>query len=263
MKDKRFNFFMKCVNKIITDKNASILVCGGGKGEKTVFQSLGFTNVTISNIDDRINENEYEPYKWKYSNAEDLPFENSSFDYTVIKAAIHHASSPHKVLTELYRVSKIGVLASEARDSITMRFLEKFNLTQTYECSSVYCNNCKYGGVNNTEIPNFIYRWKEREIEKTIQSYAPYYQHKYVYMYGTDFPSTANYEKRNRIKLLFLNMTKIPYYIFSFIFRKQRNMFIFYIEKQNIQEKLFPWLIYDIDTNEIKFNKNWGDKKYK
>jgi hypothetical protein len=100
------------------------------------------------------------------------------------------------------------VLAFVSRDSFLMRFLEKFNLTQVYEHAAVNYNNGKYCGRNNTEIPNFVYRWTEREIEKIIQTYAPYYKHRIKYRYGTAFPSTLELESQRQSKTLFSKVYK-------------------------------------------------------
>jgi len=81
-------------------------------------------------LDSRMTKDSYNPYVWKYENAESLSYPDESFDYVVIHAAIHHASSPHKVLTEMYRTAKIGVLAFESRDSVIMNYLERKELTQ-------------------------------------------------------------------------------------------------------------------------------------
>ena len=118
--DQREIFYLNCVCNLINDKSSSILVCGGGTLDKSIFEKAGFKNVTISNLDSRMNENEYNPFKWKYENAESLSFNSGSFDFVVIHAAIHHASSPHRVLTEMYRVARKGVLAFESRDSTIM-----------------------------------------------------------------------------------------------------------------------------------------------
>lgn len=254
---ERISFYKKVVNSYIKDKNASILICGAGTLDMSVFQQLGFTNVTISNLDTRMDENFYKPYKWGFENAESLSYGNSSFDYTVIHAAIHHASLPHKVLCEMYRVARIGVLGIENRDSITMRILERLNLTQMYEHAAVYFNNCKYGGLNNTEIPNFVYRWTEREIEKTIQTYAPIYEHFYSYAYGTAFPCTPKLESKGQIKIIFLKLLRPAYQVLVKLFPKQQNLFAFYIEKSNLNYKLFPWLMLD-ENGDIKFNKEWA-----
>ena len=84
----------------------------------------------------------------------------------------------------MYRVSRKGLLVFEARDSIVMRVMEKLQLVQVYEATAVHMNDCRFGGVNNTEIPNFIYRWTEREVEKTIQSYSPLYRDCFINRFG-------------------------------------------------------------------------------
>jgi SAM-dependent methyltransferase len=261
--NEREAFYQKIVSEQIKDRDASILVCGAGSLDKQIFANLGFSDVTLSNLDEKMDHGEYAPFKWKYENAEILSFNNSVFDYVVIHAAIHHASSPHKVLTEMYRVAKKGVLAFESRDSVIMRFLERNGLTQVYEYTAVYYNDCKYGGMNNTEIPNFVYRWTEREIEKTIQAYAPYFKHKFIYRYGTAFPCTPGLEAKGVNKTIFLKLMRPFYWLFAKIFVKQQNLFAFYIEKPIIQNSLLPWLIFDESERKIKFNKKWGDQKYR
>ncbi|HAT39080.1 class I SAM-dependent methyltransferase [Polynucleobacter necessarius] len=259
--EERVAFYERVVDSLIKPKTASILICGGGMLDRIVFDKLGFSKVTLSNLDTRIKPIDYEPFEWKYENAEALSFADNSFDYVVIHAAIHHASLPHKVLCEMYRVARIGVLGIENRDSVTLRIFERLSLTQMYEHAAVYFNDCQYGGLNNTDIPNFVYRWTERELEKTIQTYAPLFQHKYIYTYGTAFPCTPKLESRGRIKTIFLKVLRPAYQIFVKFFPKQQNLFAFYIDKSNPEQELFPWLIQDENGN-IRFNEKWGQQKY-
>ena len=237
IKGEREKFYSNVVEELIKSKTDTILICGAGSCDKCVFENLGYLDVTISNLDTRAKQEDYLPYKWSFQNAESLSFDDQSFDYVVIHAAIHHASNPHKVLTEMYRVAKKGVLAFESRDSLLMRYMEKFKLTQIYEHSAVYYNDCEYGGVNNTEIPNFVYRWTEREIEKTIQAYAPYCEHNYIYRYSMTFPSTTMLEKKSNYKILFLISLQPFYRLFVRIFKKQQNLFAFFIKKPNLSKK--------------------------
>jgi SAM-dependent methyltransferase len=256
--EERGDFYKKVVDELIPSKIDSVLVCGAGSLDKDVFENLGFENVTISNLDLRAKSEDFIPFKWSFQNAESLSFDDGSFDYVVIHAAIHHASVPHKVLTEMYRVAKKGVLAFESRDSLLMRFLEKFQLTQIYEHAAVYYNDCKYGGMNNTEIPNFVYRWTEREVEKTIQTYAPYYKHRIKYRYGSAFPCTPELEAKGKLKGNFLKFMQPFYWLFSKIFKKQQNLFAFFIEKSQALDVLFPWLTYNKKNGAIVFNVEWG-----
>jgi hypothetical protein len=163
----------------------------------------------------------------------------------------------------MYRTAKIGVLSIESRDNTIMKFLEKTGLAQTYEHAAVYYNDCNHGGVNNTEIPNYIYRWTEREIEKCIKAFAPYCNHKFIYKYGTAFPSTPELEKKGKLKLYLLKFAHPFYQTFAKIFPKQQNLFAFYIKKPKIPDNLFPWLTFDENKKVMEFNKEWGDMKYK
>lgn len=263
MLNSRDIFYKNNIEKFIINKNSSILICGGGILDKTLFEQSGYTNVIISNVDKRDNIDLFLPYQWKYENAENLSFNDNHFDYVVVHAAIHHSSSPHKMLTEMYRVAKKGLLAIESRDSFLMRLLEKLNVIQVYEHAAVYYNNCYFGGVNNTEIPNYIYRWTEREIEKTINSYNPFTQNKIFYEYGTSFPCTPQLEKKGYIKYLLLKLIQPVYFLFKLFFKKQQNMFAFYIEKANIPDNIHSWLKYNKENNIVTFNKDWANNKYK
>ena len=198
------------------------MICGGGFLDKQIFQKLKFSNVTITNVDEEKTSAEFLPYTWEFQNAQKLTYKDNSFDYVVIHAAIHHCSMPHNTLIELFRVAKKGILAFESRDSFVMKILERLNLTTTYEHGAVFYSDCMYGGVNNTEIPNYVYRWTEREIEKTINTYSPCYDHKFVYRYATAFPAMAVYEKRANLKMLFLKIMLPIYKIFIFFLKNSK-----------------------------------------
>lgn len=258
--NERVIFYGRVLSELIQDRKASILVCGGGSVDKKVLQESGFNKVTISNLHEKVDGNEYAPFKWKYENAESLSFEDESFDYVITHAAIHHASSPHRVLTEMYRVAKKGVLAFEARDSITMSILVKFRFADTYEQAAVYYNDCKSGGVNDSDIPNYIYRWTEREVEKTINSYAPHVRHRFCYRYGTALTGTNELEKKGSIKYILLKAVRPLHWLFTRLFPRQQNLFAFHIEKPTLPDALLPWLKWN--DGEIYFSKEWGEQKY-
>lgn len=261
--ETRSQFYKKIVKKEIISLDSSILICGGGDLDKSVFLDIGFKNVTISNLDTRVKIDDFLPYKWAFENAENLSFKDHAFDYVVIHAAVHHASRPHQVILEMYRVAKKGVLIFESRDSILMRLLEILQITQTYEHAAVHFNNGDFGGQNNTNIPNYVFRWTEREIEKLIQTFSPYYKHIIRYNYGSAFPCTPELEEKGQLKKLILHFLKPFYWIFSKIFVKQQNMFSILILKDIEFNNIFPWLKYNKKMKKITFNKNWSTKKYK
>jgi ubiquinone/menaquinone biosynthesis C-methylase UbiE len=261
MSDTRISFYKNTIDKWVTEKNISILVVGGGETDRGVLRSLGFTNVIISNLDFRLKGDEFAPYQWSLQKAEELSYEKDEFDFVVVHAALHHCESPHRALLEMYRVAKIAAIVFESRDSLLMKFLEKVNLTPSYEHVAVYYNDGKFGGVNNTEIPNYIYRWTEREIEKTVHTYAPYAKHNFQYKYGNDVPSSVGLQQKATIKQLLISIAKPFYQIFILLYPKQQNLFAFYIEKPKIPEDLHEWL--KVDGENIRFNYEWAQKVYK
>ena len=162
----------------------------------------------------------------------------------------------------MYRVAKKGVLVIEGNDSLIMRLACKIKFSEEFEVSSVKKDKEK-GGILDTGIPNYVYRWTEREIEKTIQSYDPICKHTYLYDYATAYPCTPQLELKNGLKVLVLSLLKPFYIIFSRVFYKQQNQFAFFVKKASNESELFPWLYSDRETNCIKFNKEWANKKYR
>ncbi len=166
----------------------SVLVTCGGDLDRDVFRTLGFENVTITNLDERLGEDAFAPFAWAHADAEALPFEDGSFDWTVVSAGLHHCRSPHRAVLELYRVARCGLLGLESRDSASMRLASRLRLVDDFEVTAVAAHDFAAGGVANTAIPNYVYRWTEREVEKTIASFAPHLQHRFLYLCELEIP---------------------------------------------------------------------------
>lgn len=247
------SLYSKVVQEFIEDKNASILVGAGDMKDKKIFEKLGYTNVVISNI---LNfEDNFSPYSFRQENAECFSFPDETFDYAIIHAGVHHTRLPHKTLTEMYRVAIKGVLIFEGHDSLLIRITQKLGLTQEYEVAEN--STC---GVNGTDVPNYIFRWTRREVEKTIKSYAPAFKHRFLYKHATRYPNGFDLSKSKRllIKLLY------PLFLLLVIlFPSQQNNFVIFIEKPSIQDSLLPWLTFDQSEKKIKYNKPWVDKYYR
>lgn len=253
--------YKNTIDKWIEDKHCSILVAAGGINDSEVFKALGFSNVMISNIDERMEGTEFQPFRWSYQDLEDLSFGDNSFDFAVVHAALHHCHSPHRALLNLYRIARRGVILFESRDSMLMRLMTRLGFTQTYEHAAVFYNACKYGGVRNSDIPNFVYRWTEREIEKTISSYAPYASHQFHYSYGYDVPRALEFVAGAGGKRVLVRILRIFYAMLVKAFPKQQNLFACYIEKPEINKTHFEWLRYE--AGKLVFNTEWAASYYK
>lgn len=147
-------------------QDTSILVVCGGGTDYNVLSALGFRNVTISNLDPRITADAYAPFAWASQNAENLTFADDQFDVTIVHSGLHHCYSPQRAIVEMLRVSRRGIIGFEPVDSLITRIGSLLGLGQAYENSSVFGHDCKYGGVANSPIPNFVYRFSEHELRK-------------------------------------------------------------------------------------------------
>lgn len=258
--DARLLFYKETIAQWIPDRAASVLVVAGGTNDRDVFMENGFTNVVISNIDERIRGDEFTPYQWSFQNAESLTYSDQSFDYVVTHAALHHCHSPHRGLLELYRVARRAAIAFEPCDNFLVRQMQRYGLAQIHEQAAVHYNDGKYGGVANTEIPNYIYRWTESEVEKTINSFAPMAGHRFRFRYGSDKPDAAM-RRKGFVKKAVVSVLVPGYAIFTKIFPKQQNLFAMMVEKPEIPRDLYPWLRMEGDT--VRFNYEWSKERFK
>jgi len=207
---RRLKFYEKIINKYLK-KKFNILVVGAGKTDVEIFKK--FKNVKFTNISKKTELN-------KIKNKilmQDLPYSDQKFDYVVTHASIHHSSKPHLAVLEMLRVAKIGVIFIESRDCLLTRLSCKIGLSEEYEFSAISNNT---GGVDDTGIPNFVYRWTEREVFKLLNSYNPLNEYKIYFDYDYDFKFLKN------------QLINIFLYIFFLLFRNQRNLMSVFIKKR-------------------------------
>ncbi len=257
----RLLFYSKVLSTWLPDRRTSVLVVAGGSNDRDTLRGLGFSAVTISNLDTRVAPEEISPYSWCRQDAESLSFADEAFDSVVVHAGLHHCHSPHRALLEMYRVARHRVVVVEPCDNFTVRTLHRFGLAQTYEHAAVCDNQCLHGGVANGPIPNFVYRWTEREVEKTISAFAPLARHRFSYAYGLDEPCGPLREK-GRLKHVAVRSLMPLFRVYAAIFPKQRNLFAFMVEKPELPRDLFPWLVLGSD-GAIGFNVEWGRARFK
>lgn len=178
-----------------------LVTCGGGVDHQTLM-SAGLKRVTISNVDKRLTGSEFAPFEWSFQDAEQLRFPDGSFDFVIAHSGLHHCRSPHRALLEMYRVARKGMLVFEPRDSALLRLGVKLGFGQEYEVAAVIANDSTAGGVENSQIPNYVYRWSKRDVEKAINSFAPETQHSFEYFHALRIPSTALSLQRKPLRLL-------------------------------------------------------------
>jgi len=210
-----------------------LAVCAGAE-ERDCFIRLGLGNVTISNLDERLIGDEFAPYSWSRQNAQSLSFADNAFDYAFVSDGLHHCSSPHAALLQMYRVAKKAIVVVESRDSAAVRLAERLGLAERYEVDAVIGNSFAFGGVNNTAVPNFVYRWTERELEKTILSFNPTGPHEFRFFYALNLP-----ERGPRAARALLRAAKPVAALAGRILRRQCNSFAMIAYKP---DGVWPWL---------------------
>ncbi|WP_440649191.1 methyltransferase domain-containing protein [Candidatus Pelagibacter sp. HIMB1521] len=210
---KRIKFYKDNIKKYIKNKNSKILVLGADTLDKDIFNELGYNNVVFSNYNKITNNKDYLNIMMQ-----DTGLDNNSFDYCVAHACVHHSSKPHNSILEMYRISSKGALIIEANDCLLTRLACKLNVAEEYELSAIKSNK-DHGGVDNTEIPNYVFRWTEREIEKLIKSFEPRYKHKINFNYSYDIKQFNNF------------FLKLIFSLFFKIFKKQQNLLSIFIKK--------------------------------
>lgn len=226
----------------VLERGMSVLVVAGGEADAEAFRGAGFEDVTISNIDGSAGPEAFAPYRWSYQDAERLDFEDGSFDVAVVSAGLHHCASPHAALLELYRVSRRGLLAIESRDSLLMRLASHLGIADDYELTAVVANGYAAGGVRNSAVPNYVYRWTEREIEKTIAANAPYARHRFRYFRELELPMSLFELRRNPLWRLAVRALAPAVAAAARVAPSQANLFAFLVLKPELPRDLYPWL---------------------
>lgn len=244
---ERSGFYGRTLGRLIErgvlDPGMRVLVAAGGTGDRDVFLSLGFRDVTITNVDESGAADAYAPFRWEPADAEALPYEDASFDWAVISAGLHHCRSPHRALLELYRVARRGVLALEARDSTLMRTAIRLGVVDEYELTAVAANDFSAGGVRNTAVPNYVYRWTEREVRKTIASAAPHARHEFLWFHELEVPlSIYEVGGGRRAVGTALRALQPAARLVARIAPGQANLFAFAVLKPELPDDLQPWL---------------------
>lgn len=227
---ERLGFYERVLTSLLAQgrvqRDSRVLVAAGGQVDRDAFEAAGFADVTITNVSPGPGE--------ELQDVENLTYADDSFDLAVISAGLHHCASPHRALLELYRVAGRGVLALEARDSALMRAAQRLGVVDEYELTAVADNGFASGGVRNTQVPNYVYRWTEREVEKTIQSAHPERRHSYLWFRELELPvSVLELSGKARWKI-----AAVPLRLVTRVLPKQANLFAFAVFRGELQ----PWM---------------------
>lgn len=232
----------KVVTRLVRDgtlrTDERILVVCGGSFDRDVLKNAGFKDVTIANLDTSY-EHDIQPFAWDRQDAEHLSYSDASFDVVIVHAGLHHCYSPHRGLLEMLRVARHGALVFEARDGLFLNIAKRLGFTSDYEIEAVSAGGYVDGGVANTPIPNFIYRWTENEVLKTVRSAEPRFEPAVRFFHGLRLPHQG-FSRIDRPFFRYALLVIAPIaHLAAMIFKRQGNEFGFWIEKSTVPH---PWL---------------------
>jgi ubiquinone/menaquinone biosynthesis C-methylase UbiE len=219
------------------DPAAPTLAVAAGETDRAALIAAGFTDVTISNLDVRMRGDEFAPYAWQFLDAEDLDVEDEAYDQVIEHMGLHHCGSPHRALQEMYRVARKAVLVLENRDSALMRIANALGVVPTYELEAVEGNDYRFGGYRNSAIPNFVYRWTERDVAKTVAAFDPAHKVPIRYFYYLRFPEHRIPASPGQVLARGVHAATA---LLTRVFPKQCNAFGIFLDKAN--RVPLPWI---------------------
>lgn len=249
------------------ERNEKVLVVGGSWQDAELLLRAGFKDITISSFNPEFEEyvTLQEKVKLLSIDAEQIDLQDGSFDCVLAHEVLHHCRSPHRGLCEMLRVASKHVVLLEPNDSLAMRALTWAGFSFPYEVFSVVYHECETGGVRDSCVPNFIYRWNANELHKTVSSYLAEYKfalHAYPYWDFNIDDEELSRRTETRISAItsvigakwFLAVLRATQVILNLIpiARRQGNKFFCCIEKSG---QLRPWLT--AGSAAITFNPNF------
>jgi SAM-dependent methyltransferase len=262
----RVDFLESVLNALVSEgalrrSDAVVAVCAGTT-ERDLFLRLGFRDVLITNVDDRMSDGgTFAPFEWSRQDAQDLDLGDGSFDFAFVADGLHHCSSPHRALLEMYRVARKGIVVVEARDSVLMRTANRLGLSPAYEVEAVVGNEFRWGGVDNRPIPNYVYRWTESEFKKTIRSFDPIGEHRFRFFYALNLPYYLAEMRKSSVKLQVTRAAEPVLRAFTRVFRKQCNALAMVALKPRVPDDLWPWLA--VERGQVVFNRAYARQRFK
>lgn len=233
------DFYLRALRRAGIEPTDTVLVVCGERYDRDQCLAAGIQHATISNIYDEEDVSEHAPYPWERLDAENIAHPDGSFDWVTVSAGLHHCASPHRALCEMLRVSRKGIVAVESRDGLLMRAAVKLGLTPDFEFEPVMLSNGTTGGRRNTSIPNYIYRWTEREVIKTASSYLPNVLLEHQFAYGYRFPFQRVAMSRSQLKRTVITLLFSLKWLFEKAIPRQGNQFAFIIKRTG---RTPPWI---------------------
>jgi hypothetical protein len=151
------------MDRLEVDTSQPILVLGGEQEDEDILTMCGFKHIVLSNLET----------VGMSLDAENIALPDNSYAVVFAHAVLHHCRCPQKAVGEMVRVSRDHVFFVEPNDSLALRLLSKLGFSFPFELAAVAAHDYVHGGMRDGPIPNFIFRWSQREVGKCVAAYHP------------------------------------------------------------------------------------------
>jgi SAM-dependent methyltransferase len=249
------------IKEQVLESSTHILVVCGGVIDRDTLMRAGLTNCVISNLDSRQNASEFLPLEWASQDAEDLSYPDDEFEFCLVHEGLHHCRSPHTAIREMFRVAKRGLLIIEPVENIFTTLCVRVGIGQEYEHAAVYGNDCRFGGVRNTYIPNYVYRFSASEFRKTFLCLKPEVKLKCAFRFHLVPPWSALLLRKSTVRLISVTiMRPLLSALHRMLPRVFSNQIVTLVIKPCDSEALQPWL--RREGNRIELNNDWFAERF-
>lgn len=252
------DFYLNIIKTLRLRSDDTVLVVCGGTADQRALERANVTEATISNLSPHNNVQTYGSFAWDYQDAENISHPDGSFDWVFVQAGLHHCASPHRALCEMFRVARRGILVIESRDSFVLSVAIRCGLTSDFELEPALLSDGKSGGWRNTPVPNYVYRWTEREVEKTLSSFDPAHRNIFEYHYHWTLPLQRIAMARNPVIRATVKIAQAGKWFLETLLPRQANNFGIVVRKSDV---LQPWvrkdgdhIVPDLDYISLKYD---------
>lgn len=113
------NFAVEQLVKLVKERryeNVLDVCCGTGRAVKACLDNnINARGIDISQelIDEGVRAWNIQPDRFTCGDATDLPFPDQSFDVTCVLGALHHSAIPSRIVEEMIRVTRHGIVISD------------------------------------------------------------------------------------------------------------------------------------------------------
>jgi len=240
-------FYLEVVARLLAEgwlrSDDEVLVVAGGAADRDVLATAGLESAVVTNLDEGMPSDVYAPYRWSRQNAENLTYGDRSFDVCIVHQGLHHCRSPHRALLEMYRVARRGLVLFEPQDTLLTRLGVRLGFGQRYEWAAVADHDLHAGGVQNTNVPNFVYRWSAREVAKTLASYDPTAPPRLRCFHDLRIPGAAAAATRSPVGRILAPIAVPAVRAVLTLFPGQANAIAVVVDKPDTHRDLHPWLV--------------------